>query len=187
MFDNPLEDLSGNVHLEKRIKKIKYKFDVGFENSSYLQEIDAIIQSNKNYNYNYKIAFETLFDDLPTLEVGLKRGIGRFISSNNTSKFATSSPFATVDYDFLKGFVFNFDYTRSKYQNKTVGQKNIYEIMNATLSYTKENSAWSYKITAENLLNAQFKQSNGFSEYLVSDSKTFIFPRILLFSIGYNL
>ena len=187
MFDNPLEDLSGNVHLEKRIKKIKYKFDVGFENSSYLQEIDAIIQSNKNYNYNYKIAFETLFDDLPTLEVGLKRGVGRFISSNNTSKFATSSPFATIDYDFLKGFVFNFDYTRSNYQNKTVGQKNIYEIMNATLSYTKENTAWSYKITAQNLLDAQFKQSNGFSEYLVSDSKTFILPRILLFTIGYNL
>jgi hypothetical protein len=160
---------------------------VGFENSSYLQEIDAVIQSNKNNNYNYKIAFETLFDDFPTLEVGLKRGIGRFISSNSTSKFDTSSPFATVDYDFLKGFVFNFDYTRSKYQNKTVGQKNIYEIMNATLSYTKENSAWSYKITAQNMLNAQFKQSNRFSEYLVSDSKTFILPRILLFSIGYNL
>jgi IS30 family transposase len=43
------------------------------------------------------------------------------------------------------------------------------------------------KITAQNIFNAQFKQSNRFSEYVVSDTKTFILPRILMFSIGYNL
>jgi len=43
------------------------------------------------------------------------------------------------------------------------------------------------KITTQNLLNAQFKQSNSFSDFLISDSKTFILPRIVLFSIGYNL
>lgn len=104
-----------------------------------------------------------------------------------TSYLLKNNPLIYSTLSSLKGFVFNFDYTRSNYQNKTVGQKNIYEIMNATLSYTKENTAWSYKITAQNLLDAQFKQSNGFSEYLVSDSKTFILPRILLFTIGYNL
>jgi hypothetical protein len=63
----------------------------------------------------------------------------------------------------------------------------VYEIANATLSYTKENSAWSYKITTQNIFNAQFKQSNRFSDYVVSDSNIFILPRIWLLSIGYNL
>jgi hypothetical protein len=63
----------------------------------------------------------------------------------------------------------------------------VYEIANATLSYKQENSAWSYKIKAQNLLNTQFKQSNGFSDYLISDTKTFILPRIIMFSVGYNL
>ena len=178
---------NGNTHIEKSIKKIKYKFDVGFTNSSYIQEIDAILQTNKNNSYNYEVGFETLFDNFPTIEVGLKTDIGKFISSNNTSKFITTTPFLNIDYDFLKGFVFNFDYTKSNYQNKTLGQKNVYEIANATLSYKTENSAWSYKITAQNIFNAQFKQSNSFSDYLVSDSKTFILPRIIMFSIGYNL
>lgn len=53
--------------------------------------------------------------------------------------------------------------------------------------YKNENSAWSYKITTQNLFNAKFKQSNRFSDYLISDSKTFILPRIFMFSIGYNL
>ena len=50
-----------------------------------------------------------------------------------------------------------------------------------------QDSAWSYKISAQNMFNAQFKQSNRFSDYVVSDSKTFILPRIIMFSIGYNL
>jgi hypothetical protein len=187
MFDNPSETLRGNIHLEKSIHNLKYKFDVGFNTSKYVQELNNNLQTNKNNTYDYEIGFETLFDDFPTIEVGLKRNIGRFTSSTNTSKFITTEPFITIDYDFLKGFIFNLDYRKSIYENKDLGQKNTYEIANATLSYKKENSAWSYKITAQNMFNAQFKQSNRFSDYVISDTKTFILPRIILFSIGYNL
>lgn len=187
LFDNPSEDIRGNIHIEKRIKKIKYKLDLGFNNSKYIQEINTNLQTNKNNSYDYEIAVETLFDNFPTIEIGYKRDIGQFISSNNTSKFITDQPFLTIDYDFLKGFIFNFDYTRNSYQNKILGQKNVYEIANATLSYRKEDSAWTYKIEAKNLFNANFRQSNRFSDYLISDTKTYILPRIIMFSIGYNL
>ena len=187
MFNNASEDLRGNILLEKNIKNIKYKFNVGFNNAKYLQELNGNQQTNKNNNYDYEFGIETLFDNFPTIEVGLKREIGNFISSNANSKFITTEPFINLDYDFLDGFIFNFDYKRSNYQNKTLGQKNVYEIANTTLSYKNENSAWSYKISAQNLFNTQFKQSNRFSDYVVSDTKTFILPRIILFSIGYNL
>jgi hypothetical protein len=187
MFENPSEDWRGNIHLEKTIKDLKYKFDVGFSNSTYIQEINDTNQTNTNNGYDYEFAIETLFTNFPTIEVGLKTDIGKFTSSFNTSKFVTTEPFVTIDYDFLKGFIFNFDYKQSNYQNKTLGQKNVYEIANATLSYKGENSAWSYKITAQNMFNTQFKQSNSFSDYLISDSKTFILPRIILFSVAYNL
>jgi len=187
LFENPSESLRGNIHLEKTIKKLKYKFDVGFNNNRYLQQVDNVSQTNTNKSYDYEVAVETLFDKFPTIEIGLKQDIGQFISSNTTSKFVTTTPFLTLDYAFLDGFIFNFDYTKNNYQNKTLNQKNVYEIANATLLYRKENSAWSFKIKAQNVLNAQFKQSNSFSDFVISDSRTFILPRILLFSIGYNL
>ena len=187
MFDNPSEDWRGNINIQKSINNLKYKVDVGFNNSKYIQELNNNIQTNTNNNYDYELGIETLFDNFPTIEIGLKRSIGNFTASTNTSKFVTTEPFITIDYDFLEGFIFNFDYRQSKYQNKTLGQKNTYEIANATLSYKGENSAWSYKITAQNMFNAQFKQSNSFSDFLISDRKTFILPRIVMFSIGYNL
>ncbi len=187
MFDNPSEDWRGNINIQKSINNLKYKVDVGFNNSKYIQELNNNIQTNTNNNYDYELGIETLFDNFPTIEIGLKRSIGNFTASTNTSKFVTTEPFITIDYDFLEGFIFNFDYRQSKYQNKTLGQKNTYEIANATLSYKGENSAWSYKITAQNMFNTQFKQSNSFSDFLISDRKTFILPRIVMFSIGYNL
>ena len=187
MFDNPSEDWRGNINIQKSIHNLKYKVDVGFNNSKYIQELNNNIQTNTNNNYDYELGIETLFDNFPTIEIGLNRSIGNFTARTNTSKFVTTEPFLTVDYDFLEGFIFNFDYRQSKYQNKTLGQKNTYEIANATLSYKGENSAWSYKITAQNMFNTQFKQSNSFSDFLISDCKTFILPRIVMFSIGYNL
>jgi hypothetical protein len=187
MFDNPSEDWRGNINLQKSINNLKYKVDVGFNNSKYIQELNNNIQTNTNNNYDYELGIETLFDKFPKIEIGLKRTIGNFTASTNTSKFVTTEPFVTIDYDFLDGFIFNFDYRKSNYQNKTLEQKNTYEIANTTFSYKGENSAWTYKITAQNLLNAQFKQSNRFSDYVISDTKTFILPRIILFSIGYNL
>lgn len=187
MFDNPSENLRGNITIQKSITNIKYKVDVGFNNSKYIQELNSNLQTNKNNRYDYELGIETLFDNFPTIEIGVKIDIGRFTASTNTSKFVTTEPFVNIDYDFLKGFIFNFDYRKSIYENKDLGQQNIYEIANATLSYKKENSAWSYKITAQNMFNAQFKQSNRFSDYVVSDTKTFILPRIIMFSLGYNL
>ena len=38
-----------------------------------------------------------------------------------------------------------------------------------------------------NLFDTELKQSNSFSDYLISDSKIYILPRVVMFSIGYNL
>ena len=187
LFDNPSENFKANSHLEKTIKNIKYKLDGSLNTSNYIQEINGSIQHNKNNEYAYEVGVETLFDKFPTIEIGYRQSIGDFTLSNTNSRFVTSEPFVTVDYSFLNGFIFNFDYTSYTYQNKTFNQKNNYEIANITLSYQKENSGWTFKIRVNNLFDAQFKQSNRFSEFVISDRKTFMLPRTILCSIGYNL
>src|SRR5690606_37290658 len=130
---------------------------------------------------------KTLFKKFPTLEVGFRQSTGNYILSGNTSKFITSEPFVNLDYDFLKGFIASFDYTAYKYVNRSINQQNSYEMANASLYYKKENSAWSFKVEAQNLFNVKFKNQNSFSSYIISDTKTYILPRINIFSIGYKL
>lgn len=187
LISNPLEDWMLRSFLHKTIKKIKYKLEGDINLSTYVQNINNQIQSNKSNNYSLETGIETLFDNFPTIEVGYKRTIGNYTAGNSTTNFVRSGPFVNVDYDFLKGFIFNFDYKRSNYQNKSLNQKNVYELANATLSYKNDDSAWSYKIKVTNLFNTTFKQSNNFSDYLIRDTKTYILPRVVMFSIGYNL
>jgi hypothetical protein len=187
LFDNPSENINARGSIYKKIKKIRYKFIGSASTSNYLQEINGMIQTNKNNNYSYRIGLETLHDNFPTIDIGFKRSIGNFISNNSTSNFITNEPSLTIDYDFSKGFIFNFDYTLYDFKNKALNQRNRYDVANATLSYRKENSAWSYKMFSNNLFNSVFKRNSSFSQYVISDTKTFLLPRVWMFSISYNL
>jgi hypothetical protein len=186
MVDNPTEDFMFRANIEKRIKKIKYRVIGAYTNSDFLQGLNGTFQQNTNENVSYEIGVETLYEDFPTIEIGLRKAYGNF-TSVGTTKFVTTEPFFNIDYDFLKGFIFSFDYTRSNYQNKTFDQKSIFEIANFKLSYKKENSGWSYTLMANNLFNTKYRRDNSFSTYLVSDTRTFVLPRVVMFSLGYNL
>ncbi len=187
MVNNPEERWNFNVDISKKIKNIKYSLKTDASTSKYLQNINASYVTNKNNSLGYTLSVKTLFDKFPTVEIGFEQSIGNYTSSYQTSKFITNQPFVNIDYDFLEGFIFSFEYENYNYQNKTFNQKNTYQLANATLSYKNEDSAWSFKIDAQNLFNIKYKQQNSFSSYIISDSKTYILPRIIMFSIGYNL
>ncbi len=187
IFNNPSETMNSRLAVYKKIKKIRYKFHLTGSRSKYIQEIDNSIKNNSSTNYSYKIGLETLYDDFPKMEFGFKRSIGNFTSSNSTSKFVTNEPFLTIDYDFLKGFIVSFDYVSYDYRNTALDQKNRFDVANFSLSYRKENNAWTYKVFSNNLFNTEFKRNSTFSQYLIADTKTYILPRVLMLSVSYNL
>ncbi|WP_422089255.1 carboxypeptidase-like regulatory domain-containing protein [Tenacibaculum ovolyticum] len=187
LLDNPSENLDFNGRIKKRIKKVRGSLSVNYKNSRFKQKIDNQYVKNKNNSYSYRASVETLLDKLPNIEIGFKQNFGEYSSRGFESKFVTNELFVTIEYEFLKNFQFNFDYSKYIYQQKTLGQENNYELANASLSYHKENSVWTFKLYGNNLLDATYKQNNSFSDYLISDTKTYILPRVLLFSVGYNL
>jgi hypothetical protein len=187
IVNNPEERWNINLNVNKKIKQLKYGLETRVLTSKYLQNINELFVTNKSKTYSYKLSAKTLYDKFPTIEVGFEQSIGNYTSSNQISKFVTNEPFITIDYDFLKGFIFSFDYENYNYENKTSKQSNNYQLANATLYYKNEDSAWSFKLDAQNLFNVNYKQQNSFSSYIISDTKTYILPRIIMFSIGYNL
>ncbi len=185
--NNSSENWGINTRASKKVKKIDFQTGLRYNNTSYLQFSNDDQFKNKNINTSYSFSAKTLYDNLPIIEIGWKQSFGNFKLSDNTTKFMTTKPYINLDYDFLDGFIFSADFTSYTYKNKTLGQKNNYEIANTSLFYQKESSAWSFKIEARNLFDTRFKNQNTFTSYVIADSKTYILPRILLFSIGYNL
>ena len=187
MLDNPSESWQVRGHLKKKIKKINFGLGLNYNGSKYLQQIDNTFETNKNNQVSINVSAKTLFNNFPTIEIGYKSSIGNYTSSNIKSEFVTNEPFLNIDYDFLKGFIFSFDYSMYNYKNKSFNQNNIYDIANTSLYYKHENSAWSFKLEAKNVFDVAFRRQNSFSSYIISDTKTYILPRTIMFSVGYNL
>ena len=77
------------------------------------------------------------------------------------------------------------------YQNlkniNNLNQSNYFDIANASLRYQKTKSPFEFELSASNLLDTKTKNNYSFSDYLISQSNTFILPRTILISVSYKL
>lgn len=170
----------------KTIGKFTVKANTNIMLSEYFQEVNSVLSKNKSNSTGFGLELATNFKEWPNVEIGFKKNYSNFSSENLTSKFTNENPYINLEYDFLNGFIFEADYSSNTYKDNN-NQKNNYEIANASLFYQKEDSAWGFKISGTNILGANFKNKNSFSEYIISDQRTYILPRIWLFSITYKL
>lgn len=185
--DNSSETWGFSGRVSKKISQINLSTGLRYNKTTYLQFVNDLELENQNNSTSYSLSAKTLYDNFPILEVGWRQNFGNFTLGKNTTNFVTTEPFVNLDYDFLSGFILSADFTSYTYQNKTLSQRNSYEIANASLLYQKESSAWSFKIEAQNVFDVHFKNQNSFTSYIISDSRTFILPRLVIFSMIYKL
>jgi hypothetical protein len=174
-----------NGSLKKKIKNINYKLGLNFNTANYLQKVNTSKEINKNTGIGFELSAKTLHENFPTLEIGYKHSKNKYTLSGNKSRFVTLEPFFNIDYDFLKGFIFSLDYKFNKY--KAINRSNNFDLANISLYYKAENSAWSFSLKGNNVFNVRYKNENLISSYIISDVRNYVLPRIIVFSLGYNL
>ena len=166
----------------------KYKFSVkgSMTLADYEKPINMQIVANTSNNYSFGGGMETRFKNFPNFELSYTKSFSEY-RAITSSEFQTDLFSAYVEYDFLKDFIFKLDYSYENYQNKTFEARSTFNIANTSLLYQKEDNPWSFEINATNLFDIKFKQQNSFNSLLISDSKTFILPRIIMFKLSYKL
>lgn len=187
LFEQPETNWNFRGDLYKRYGKFKLRFTGRFDISDYKQQIDNVLSQNTNKSQYYKSSLSTNFEQAPNIKVGYNLKLSDYQSSTLKTSYTTKEPFVEIEYGFLKGFVLKADYYKNIFENKDLGQNDSYEFANTSLFYQKEDSAWSFEIKANNLLNINYKRSNNINEFLISDIKTYVLPRVVLFTVSYKL
>ncbi len=182
---NPYEKWQFKLRMNKTIQNVKYDFNGYFKTSKYSQPLNNDININRSKNFHGNISATTKFKKFPTIQIGCKINIGKYTSNAMSSKYFSYEPYIDFSYDFLEAFQCNFDFIN--YYFKSGSTKTDYQLCNFELLYNKENSPWTYKISGNNLTQTKHKQSVSFLQYLISDTKTFIIPRVIMLSISYKL
>ena len=183
-FEDKVWSFSGS--LKKGFGKYKFSLKGRMTLVDYEKPINTEIIANTSNNFSFGGGVETRFKDIPNVELGYTKAISEY-RANTSSEFQTDVFSIYVEYDFLKDFIFKFDYSFESYLNKTFKVRSFFEVANSSLFYQKEDSPWGFEFSANNIFNVEFKQRNSFSSILVSDEKTFILPRIIVFKILYKL
>ncbi|WP_019039567.1 outer membrane beta-barrel protein [Psychroflexus tropicus] len=184
--DLPENTYSINGTINKRIPDFTFTLGGNTSLSEYSRIINDEVLDYESLNFGYNAKVRTRFEDWPNLEAGVRQSFSRLDSDAINNKFTTLSPFANLEYDF-GDFIFEFNYDYNYFENQTTGDINRFELADTSLFYGKEDSAWGFEVNATNLFDINFKRQNSVSEFIVSDRRIFLQPRIVMFKVIYKL
>jgi hypothetical protein len=187
MFDQPEQTVNVSGRISKNIKKLKLKFNSRWSYNDYYQIVNQNTSLNSSKDFNNTLSLETNFKNHPNIEVGYKHVTSNYKSRGNLTQFLNTSFFTNLEYDFLNNFIFKADYSLDTFNNKTTNNTNQFDMANASLFYQTEDSPWGFELSATNIFDVKFRQTNNFSDFLIQDSQSFILPRIVMFKVAYKL
>ncbi|MCF1420774.1 carboxypeptidase-like regulatory domain-containing protein [Mangrovimonas futianensis] len=187
LFEQPEQTWTINGGISKKINKIRYKFKSRFAYNDFYQILNNETNLNVSKNLSSTVSLETFFKNFPNVEIGYTKAFNNYKALGNDTKFTNDTFFVYMEYDFLEDFIFKADYNLDVYKNNDAQINNHFDNANTSLFYQTEDSPWGFEISVSNLFDTKFKQSNSFSNFLISDSKTFIMPRIMMFKVSYKL
>ena len=187
LFDEPEYNWNISGRISKTINKIRYNLKSRFSYNDFFQILNNNTNLNISKSVSTTVSAETFFKNYPNIELGYTKDFSNYRSTGIINKFENNKFFVTLEYDFLKDFIFKADYSFDTYKNKGNDIRNTFDTANVSLFYQKEDNPWGFEIYATNLFDVTYKQQNSFSSFLISDSKTYILPRIIMFKISYKL
>lgn len=187
MFDQPEHNWTLSGRVSKKINKLRYNLSSRFNYSDFFQILNDDTNLNISKSLSSTVGIETLFKDHPNIEVNYTKDFSDYEARGLTNEFENDRLEVILEYDFLNDFIFKVDYTFDNYNNKNQNITNTFDTANASLFYQKEDSPWGFEVNATNLFDVKFKPQNSFNAFVISDSRTFILPRIVMFKMSYKL
>ena len=182
--DNPETTWRLNGSFGKKIYRFNFKINPTLNWFNYIQTINNSTNSTNRNSQNLGFSIRTAYRKWPDVSLGYKKGYNQLKGITNSS-YTTDEFNGDFEISFLKSFNFKFEY--ENYKNNSSNRSNFFEIANTSLSYQKKNKPLLFEIFVNNLLNNKIKVSNSFSDYLITEQKTYILPRVFMLSISYKL
>jgi len=187
LLANPETSWTLSSGINKGVKKIRFMLNMNLVLNNYLQEINGNISKYKNIMQMYSPEIRTNYKKWPNISLNCQITTNKISGAGEAHSMLSAKPNFTFKSDFLKVFIFKADYGIELVKDKNTGQREQLDMAKASLFYQHKKSPWGFELSASNIFNVESKYSYSASEYLVKNDKTYIFPRLVLFTLSYHL
>ena len=185
LTDNPETNWRFNGSFSKKINHFNLKLNSNLSWFNYIQTLNNITTANNRNNQEVGLTFKTAYKKWPDFSIGYIKGYSQF-NGITQSTFQTDEITSELEFTFLKFFTYKLDYDNIKNTNN-LNQTNFYDIANTSLRYQKKNSPFGFELFANNLFNNKVKNDYSFSDYMISERRTYVLPRVFMLSVSYKL
>lgn len=178
-------NISGGI--TKLITKYKFGLNASATFSDFTRIVNEIETDYKTQNYSYTARVISRYNKGFNFELGWKQYFYKLTTKDVENNVTQMNPYGILEYTFLKDFNATFEYQYTSYQNKNYNSTNNFAMGDFAIGYAKEDSLWSFEFAIANVFNTTYKQDINYSDYVVTDSRTYILPRMVLFKVNYKL
>ncbi len=183
--DNPETNWYFYGSFTKKISRFRIGINSTLNWFDYIQTLNGITTKNDRNSQNIGITLKTAYKKWPDFEVGYKKGFSRF-NGITTVNYKTDAFNGSASVSFFRNVIFKFNYENLKNTNDN-NQSNFYEIASSSIRYQKKNNPFGFELSVNNLFDNSIKNDYSFSDYMISETKTYVLPRAILFSVSYKL
>lgn len=185
LTNNPETTYRINGSIDKKIYKFRFGLNANFSWFNYIQSINNESQTNKRNNQSFGLRLRTATNKWPSTSISYTKIFSQFYGLTN-SNLVTDKFIFNFDVVFCKNFSFKTDYEAVFNKNSNVVATR-FNVANAYLSFQKKNNAFLVELSARNYLNNGTKINNSFSDFMISNTTTYILPRIIMLTVSYKL
>lgn len=185
LTNNPENNWRLNGNISKKVYKFNLSFNTSLSWNNYLQNVNSVLSKYERANQNFALKARTQNKKWPDFSVEYTKGFGN-LSGLTNSKNTNDTFESSLNIRFFKDFVFEMNYENFKTKNSN-NDKTYFEIANSSLRYNKKNSPLSFEIFVNNIFDTKTKNNISISDYIISENKTYILPRVVMLSLTYKM
>lgn len=185
LADNPETNYRLNGYITKKLYRLSLKLNTNLSWFNYVQTLNTITTINKRNGQDIGVEVKTANKKWPDLSIGYTKGFSQF-SGITKSDFQSEEFHGDCEINFLKDWIYKLEYQNLRNTDNSK-QSNYFETASTLLRHQKKNSPFGFELTVNNLFDIKSKNDYSFSDYMISQNKIYIMPRIFLFSVSYKL
>lgn len=181
--DRAFLNLTSNLDYYIKHFRINAKLNLGYQESSYKNVVNTLLQEVRSRSYNYGLELRSAFTGVFNYHIGTKWTTSK-IKTEQRKAFTNQVSFLNLSLAFLNGFTIQLE--SEQYHFGSLESNKDFYFLDVDARYSIPNSNLEFSIEARNLFNTET-----FTTYSINDISTTIaeyrlLPRMVLLKATYR-
>jgi hypothetical protein len=146
---------------------------------------DAVVDLNV-VTYGYRINAVSSYKYFVNVTAAINQRYNNY-DGFNTNKFVNTSLEINLSHDFSDSWVLSTDFSQTYFKNRTTGDTRQFGLFDIAGQYKPAKSAWIFDLDVRNIYNVKARSDSSISDFIISQTDTFILPFRATLGVSYTL